>query len=143
MMKITLISVGKVKEAYFSEAISSFSKDIEKFASFEKLVVADEKAPEKLSEKEMQSVKAVEGERILSKIPERAYVVALAISGDYVDDAKLERLLKKDHLCFIIGGSLGLSDDVLKRANALISFGKATFPHQLMKVMLLSALSKK
>lgn len=141
-MKITCITVGKVKESFYREAIEAYVKEISRFATFENIEVADEKAPENLSEKEMLKIKSLEGERIISKIPERAHVVALAIEGKFANELTVKRLFKKEDLCFIIGGSLGLSDAVIHRANDLISFGAATFPHQLMKVMLLATLDK-
>lgn len=144
-MKITLISVGKIKEKYFTGLIEGHTKSIRRHVNIDHIEVADEKCPEKLSEKEMIAVKDKEGQRILAKIPERAHVFVLAIDGKQMTTSEfvkqLERL-KDDHVVFIIGGSLGLSDAVIKKANTKISFSNMTFPHQLMKVMLLEQIDE-
>jgi len=142
-MKITVISVGKIKEKYFTGAINEYAKRLTKYCKLDLIEVADEKAPENLSEKEMIQVKEKEGERILSKIHDQAYVVALAIEGKQVTSEELSEKIEKlgvsgtSHITFVIGGSLGLADSVMKRANYKLSFSKMTFPHQLMKVVLL------
>ncbi len=103
----------------------------------------DEKASENLSEKEMIQVKDKEGDRILGKINDQAYVIALAIEGKQMTSEGLSEHIEKlgvtgkSHIVFVIGGSLGLSEKVLKRANYKLSFSRMTFPHQLMKVVLL------
>lgn len=142
-MKVTVISVGKLKEAYFRDAVTAFQKALEKRHEVALIEVPDEKAPESLSDKEMAAIKAAEGVRILDKIETGAFVTALAIDGERLTDEKFERLLRLEGhrpMVFVIGGSLGLSDAVLNRAQKKISFGQATFPHQLMKVMLLEKL---
>jgi len=142
-MKITVISVGKIKEKYFTGAINEYAKRLTKYCKLEQIEVPDEKAPENLSEKEMIQVKDKEGDRILGKISDQAYVVALAIEGKQMTSEGLSEHIEKlgvtgkSHIVFVIGGSLGLSDKVLKRANYKLSFSKMTFPHQLMKVVLL------
>lgn len=142
-MKITVISVGKIKEKYFTGAINEYAKRLTKYCKLEQVEVPDEKAPENLSDKEMIQVKDKEGERILSKINDQAYVIALAIEGKQLTSEELSTHIEKlgvsgkSHIVFVIGGSLGLADAVLKRANYKLSFSKMTFPHQLMKVVLL------
>lgn len=142
-MKITVISVGKIKEKYFTGAINEYAKRLTKYCKLEQIEVPDEKAPENLSEKEMIQVKDKEGDRILGKISDQAYVIALAIEGKQMTSEGLSEHIEKlgvtgkSHIVFVIGGSLGLSDKVLKRANYKLSFSKMTFPHQLMKVVLL------
>jgi len=142
-MKITVISVGKIKEKYFTGAIDEYAKRLTKYCKLEQVEVPDEKAPENLSEKEMIQVKDKEGERILAKIGEQAYVIALAIDGKQLTSEALSKEIDrlgvtgKSHIVFVIGGSLGLADAVLNRANYKLSFSKMTFPHQLMKVVLL------
>ncbi len=142
-MKVTVISVGKIKEKYFTSAIAEYAKRLSKYCKLEQVEVADEKAPENLSEKEMVQVKDKEAERILAKINDQAYVIALAIEGKQMTSEALSKEIDrlgvsgKSHIVFVIGGSLGLSELVLKRANHLLSFSKMTFPHQLMKVVLL------
>lgn len=142
-MKITVVSVGKIKEKYFTGAINEYAKRLSKYCKLEQVEVPDEKAPENLSDKEMIQVKDKEGDRILSKINDQAYVIALAIEGKQLTSEALSSQIEKlgvsgkSHIVFVIGGSLGLSDNVLKRANYKLSFSKMTFPHQLMKVVLL------
>ena len=140
MMNIKIISVGKLKEKYLVQGISEYTKRLSKYCKITLVEVPDEKAPEKLSE--MIQVKEKEGERILAKIKEQEYVFALAINGKNPSSedfaAALDKLQTsgKSQFVFVIGGSLGLSDQVLKRSNAQISFGKMTYPHQLMRLIL-------
>lgn len=135
-MKIKIISVGKIKERFYIKAIEAMIKDIRKHAEIEMIEVSDEKCPEKLSEKEMIQVKDKEGERILNKVSQDDYVIALAIEGKMIDSSQFKKQMNKESVAFIIGGSLGLSDHVLKRADYKLSFSRMTFPHQLMKVIL-------
>lgn len=142
-MKITLISVGKIKEKYFVDAISEYVKRLSKYCQLTLIEVADEKAPETLSDKEMVQIKDKEGERILSKIKDTQYVITLEIAGKQLTSEGLAEkmahlaLTGQSDVVFIIGGSLGLSDLILTRSNFALSFSKMTFPHQLMKVVLL------
>lgn len=144
-MKITVISVGKIKEKYFVKLIEIYEKSIGKLIPIECIEVADEKCPEKLSDKEMVQVKDLEGQRILQKIPERAITFVLAIDGKQMSSEEFEKKLlqyKEQELCFIIGGSLGLSDHVIKKAQVKLSFSNMTFPHQMMKVMLMEQIDE-
>ena len=142
-MKITLITVGKIKEKYFTDAIKEYAKRLSRYCKLEILELADEKTPDGASEAEEMQIKAKEGERILKSVKDNAYVFALAIQGkkmsseDFADTINRLGLGGDSHLMFIIGGSLGLDDRVLKRADRLISFSDMTFPHQLMRVILL------
>lgn len=142
-MKITLLTVGKIKEKYFTMAVDEYKKRLSRYANLEIIEVADEKTPDGASEKEEAQIKAKEGERLIAKLKDRAYVIALAIDGKMYDSVGLSRhiddlaLKGYSHLVFIIGGSLGLSDNVLKLADEKLSFSKMTFPHQLMRVILL------
>ena len=142
LMNIKLVVVGKLKEKYWKQAIAEYAKRLGRFCKFEIVEVPDEKAPESLSDAEMATVMAKEGERILSKIKDREYVFALAILGKERTSeefaAELEQLATYGHsdLTFVIGGSLGLDPAVLKRANTQISFGKFTMPYQLMRTVL-------
>ncbi|UPW83293.1 23S rRNA (pseudouridine(1915)-N(3))-methyltransferase RlmH [Lysinibacillus sp. Ag94] len=141
-MNITIVSVGKLKEKYLKMGIDEYVKRLGGYAKMDIIEVPDEKAPEQLSEAEMEIVKKKEGERILSKINPDTYVIALAINGKMKTSeqmaADLESLMTygKNKIAFVIGGSLGLHDDVLKRADEKQSFGKMTLPHQLMKLVL-------
>lgn len=142
-MKITLITVGKIKEKYFTDAIAEYAKRLSRYCKLEIIEVADEKTPDNASEGLENQIKEKEGERILSKVPESAYVVALAIDGKQLSSEELADKMEKwnvngvSHLVFIIGGSLGLTQKVLNRADYSLSFSKMTFPHQLMRVILL------
>ena len=141
-MKIKLVTVGKLKEKYLIQGINEYLKRLNSYAKMEIIEVPDEKAPEKLSDAEMLQVKEKEGERILAKIKEQEYVFALAINGKNPSSedfaATLDKLQTsgKSQFVFVIGGSLGLSDQVLKCSNTQISFGKMTYPHQLMRLIL-------
>lgn len=142
-MNIKVIGVGKLKEKYFKDGIAEYRKRLDKFAKVQIVEVADEKAPESLSEAEMAHVKEVEGERILGKIKDKEWVIALAIEGKQraseVFAKEIEDLGTYGHsdITFVIGGSLGLSPAVMKRANDTLSFGKLTMPHQLMRLVLM------
>lgn len=141
-MKIKLITVGKLKEKYLKMGIAEYTKRLQKYSKIELIEVPDEKAPENLSAAEMEQVKQREGERILAKIGEHDYVIALAIEGDNLDSVQLAKKIERlqvdgfSTITFVIGGSLGLSRDVMQRSQYALSFGKMTFPHQLMKLML-------
>lgn len=142
-MKITLITVGKIKEKYFTDAIKEYAKRLSRYCKLEILELADEKTPDGASEAEEMQIKAKEGERILKAVKDNAYVFALAIQGkkmsseDFADTINRLGIGGDSHLMFIIGGSLGLDERVLKRADRLISFSDMTFPHQLMRIILL------
>ncbi|WP_421925310.1 23S rRNA (pseudouridine(1915)-N(3))-methyltransferase RlmH [Lysinibacillus capsici] len=141
-MNITIVSVGKLKEKYLKMGIDEYVKRLGGYAKMDLVEVPDEKAPEQLSEAEMDIVKKKEGERILAKISPDAYVIALAINGKMKTSeqmaADMESLMTygKSKIAFVIGGSLGLHEDVLKRADEQQSFGRMTLPHQLMKLVL-------
>lgn len=142
-MNISIISVGKLKENYLKQAIVEYTKRLSSYAKLTIVEVSDEKAPEQLSESEAEQVKWIEGSRILAKIPSDAYVIALVIKGKSLTSeefaTKLDKLATYGHskVVFVIGGSLGLSNEVIKCANEKLSFSKMTFPHQLMRVILL------
>ncbi|PNV57876.1 23S rRNA (pseudouridine(1915)-N(3))-methyltransferase RlmH [Limosilactobacillus fermentum] len=141
-MNIKIIGVGKVKEKYFKAGIAEYAKRMERYAKFEIVEVPDEKAPETLSQAEMDAVMAKEGERILAKIKDREYVYALAIKGKERSSEEFAKEINQlatyghSNITFVIGGSLGLSPAVLKRANTQISFGRFTLPHKLMRLVL-------
>ncbi|WHY86324.1 23S rRNA (pseudouridine(1915)-N(3))-methyltransferase RlmH [Neobacillus novalis] len=141
-MNISIITVGKLKEKYLRLGIDEYLKRLSAYAKVEVIEVADEKAPEELSELEMVQVKQKEGERILTKISQDTYVIALAIQGKLASSEELADSLDKlatygkSKIAFVIGGSLGLSEEVLKRSNEQLSFSRMTFPHQLMRLIL-------
>ena len=142
-MRITIVCVGKVKEKYFTGAIDEYRKRLSRYCKLEIIEVPDEKTPDGASEAVNQQIKEKEGRRILDKIPEDGYVMVLAIEGKQPDSVELSEKIEKlgirgeSHIVFVIGGSLGLSGEVMKRANEAISFSRMTFPHQLMRVILL------
>ena len=134
-MKITILCVGKVKEKFYRDAIAEYSKRLSRYCKLEITEVSDEKTSEQATQTEIDIVKNKEGERLLKNIKDDAYVFCLAVELSQ----KMDKLMigGKSHLVFVIGGSLGLSDDVLKCADYKLSFSKMTFPHQLMRVILL------
>jgi len=142
-MRISIVCVGKIKEKYLKLGIDEFSKRLSKYCKLEVIELDDEKAPENLSDKEMLMIKDKEGKKILSKIKDNAHVIALAIDGKNLSSEELADTIDNlgvrgtSHIVFVIGGSLGLSDEVLRRANYKLSFSKMTFPHQLMRLILL------
>lgn len=142
-MKIKLICVGKIKEKFYVEAIKEYSKRLGAYTSLEIIEVPDEKNPDKASEAINLQIKEKEGNAILSKIKPTDFVMLLDLRGKMYSSEELSELVEKymiegkSEFVFIIGGSLGVSDAVKKRANAMISFSKMTFPHQLMRVIFL------
>ncbi|MCG3417547.1 23S rRNA (pseudouridine(1915)-N(3))-methyltransferase RlmH [Oceanobacillus jordanicus] len=142
-MKITLVSVGKLKEKYLKQGIQEYLKRLSAYAKVDIVEVADEKAPENMSDAEMLEVKRKEGERILSHISQDTYVITLEINGKMLSSeqlaAKMDELATygKSKIAFVIGGSLGISEDVQKRSDLALSFSKMTFPHQVIRLVLL------
>jgi 23S rRNA (pseudouridine1915-N3)-methyltransferase len=141
-VNISIVTIGKLKEKYLKQGIDEYLKRLSIYAKVEIIELPDEKAPENLSETEMLQVKDKEGERILSKINDDTHVIALAIEGKMKSSEQLAKDLDqlatygKSKIAFVIGGSLGLSQSVMKRANDTLSFSKMTFPHQLMRLIL-------
>ena len=142
-MKINIVSVGKIKEKYFTMAIDEYSKRLSKYCDIQIIEVADEKTPDGASDAIYEQIKKIEGERILKSIKEGAYVITLEINGEMKDSVQLSKKLSdicvagNSNITFVIGGSLGLHKSVSDRANYKLSFSKMTFPHQLMRVILL------
>lgn len=142
-MKIKIITVGKLKEKYLKEGMAEYQKRLSRFAKLELIEVKDEKTPENASLAENQQIMATEGERIEAKIGPRDYLVILAIEGQQLPSEQFSKQLSQAMLAghgtltFVIGGSLGLTPAIKKRANLLLSFGKLTLPHQLMRLVLI------
>lgn len=142
-MKITILTVGKVKEKFYRQAIEEFEKRLSRYCKLEIIEVQDEKTPDRASEVEEMQIKEKEGQRLLKYIREDAWVCALAIEGKMLDSVELSAKMEQmgvggtSHMIFVIGGSLGLAEEVMKRADFKLSFSKMTFPHQLMRVILL------
>ena len=141
-MKITIIAVGKIKEKFFRDAIDEYAKRLSKYCKFEIIEVADEKTPDKCSETEEQLILSKEAEKIMKHIRPDMFVYALAIKGKKLDSVAFANdinqlgLSGKSSIAFVIGGSLGLHESVLKRSDKQLSFSDMTFPHQLMRVIL-------
>ncbi|WP_339198150.1 23S rRNA (pseudouridine(1915)-N(3))-methyltransferase RlmH [Aeribacillus sp. FSL k6-2211] len=142
-MNIQIIAIGKLKEKYLKQGIDEYLKRLSSYAKVDIIELPDEKAPEQISPQEMELIKNKEGERILAKIPSDAYVIALAIEGKMKSSEEFAHSIDKlatygkSKIAFLIGGSLGLSKEVMKRADEALSFSKMTFPHQLMRLILL------
>lgn len=142
-MKITLIAVGKIKEKYLRDAIAEYTKRLSKYCRLEIIEVADEKTPENVSENVENTIRDKEGERILKHIKDDMYVITLEISGKMLASEELAEKIDrlgiqgKSSIAFIIGGSIGLGQKILERSDYALSFSKMTFPHQLMRVILL------
>ena len=142
-MRISVVCVGKIKEKYFTMGIDEYSKRLSRYCKLDIIEVPDEKTPDNASEAEELMIKKKEGERILKHIKESAYVIALAIEGKMLTSEELAEKIDKlgiggdSHIVFVIGGSLGLDKTVLDRADYKLSFSKMTFPHQMMRMVLL------
>ena len=142
-MKVTILCVGKIKESYLREAIDEYSKRLSRYCDLNIVEVDDEKTPDGAGEKMDQMIREKEGERLVKHIPDGAYVIATAIGGKEYTSVEFAEGIENltvdgvSHIVFIIGGSLGLSAEVLESSDARISFSRMTFPHQLMRVILL------
>ena len=142
-MKITIICVGKLKEDFYKKAVSEYAKRLGRYCRLEIIEVADEKTPEDAGPVMEEQIKEREAARILKHVKEDAYVFTLEITGSQPDSLAFSRMLSrltiqgKSHFQFIIGGSLGLHKSVSLAANQAVSFSHMTFPHQLMRVILL------
>ncbi len=142
-MKITILSVGKIKEKYFQEAIAEYSKRLSRYCDLTIVEVDDEKTPDGASKHEEDLIRAKEAERLRKHIPDGAYVVATAIAGKELTSVEFSEGIGNlgvngvSHIVFLIGGSIGLDMDLLAEADDRISFSRMTFPHQLMRVVLL------
>ena len=146
MLHITIIHVGTLKERYLVDAVREYEKRLSGYASVNNISIREERLPDEPSEAEISAAVTREGERILDAIPARSYVVALCVEGKQYPSPEFSRLLRErmasgaSHFCFVIGGSDGLSDAVKRRADLRLSISEMTFPHQLMRVILLEQL---
>lgn len=142
-MKITVITVGKIKEKYLKDAITEYSKRLSKYCKLEIVEVADEMTPDNASDVVEDAIRSKEAERILKYIKNDAYVITLEINGKQLASEELAEKIEllgvqgTSHILFVIGGSIGLGKEVLQKSNFALSFSKMTFPHQLMRVILL------
>ena len=140
-MKVSVICVGKIKEKFYSAAIAEYAKRISRFSDFEIIEIPDESIPDNASEKETENIKSREGARILSKIKPQSCVISLCVEGKLLTSEELAEKIKDicmltSRIVFVIGGSLGLSDEVKNRSDLRLSFGRMTLPHMLMRVVL-------
>ena len=142
-MKITVITVGKIKEKYLRDAVAEYVKRLSRYCKLEIIEVADEKTPDQASETVEEQIRDKEGERILKYIRDDMYVITLEIGGKMLSSEELADKINmlgirgQSSVAFVIGGSIGLGREVLKRSDYALSFSKMTFPHQLMRVILL------
>ena len=142
-MNINILCVGKIKEKFYRDAIEEYTKRLSKYCNIKVIEVADEKTSENASDNEIAIIKNKEGDRLLKHIGDRDYVIALAIKGESFNSVAFSNFIENvgiqgnSTIDFVIGGSLGFSDMVMSRSNYSISFSKMTFPHQLMRVILL------
>ena len=142
-MRISIVCVGKIKEKFYVQAVDEYVKRLSRYCKLDIIELPDEKTPENAGEQLNLAIKAKEGDRILSSLKDDAYVIALAIEGKMLDSVEFSQKIEKlgidsvSHIMFVIGGSLGLDERVLKRADYQLSFSHMTFPHQLMRVVLL------
>ncbi|SFR75309.1 23S rRNA (pseudouridine(1915)-N(3))-methyltransferase RlmH [Anaeromicropila populeti] len=142
-MKISVLCVGKIKEKYFAQGIGEYEKRLSRYCKLDIIEVADEKTPDQASLAEEALIKKKEGERLAKYIKDDSYVIALAIEGQQMDSVEFSKAIEQlgihgvSHIVFVIGGSLGLDMDILKRADKKLSFSKMTFPHQMMRMILL------
>jgi 23S rRNA (pseudouridine1915-N3)-methyltransferase len=141
-LHIQLLTVGKLKERYLADGIAEYIKRLGPYAKVQMVEVPDERAPETMSPAEEQQVKMKEGERLLAQLRSDTFVVALALDGQTLSSEQLAQQLDqlatygRSQVAFVIGGSLGLSSEVLARADMRLSFGRMTLPHQLMRLVL-------
>lgn len=140
-MKVSIICVGKIKEKFFTDAIGEYKKRLSRFCDFEVVEIPDLAIPDNASEAEKEQIKKREGEKILEKLKGNPYVISLCIEGKTLSSEELAKTVTDatqvtSHIAFIIGGSLGLSDEVKSKSRLRLSFGRMTLPHQLMRIVL-------
>ena len=146
MVSINIICVGKLKENYLKEAIGEYSKRLSKYCNLNIIELNDEKLPEKISDKLIEETKNKEGKKILENLKKDSYTIALDLKGkQYKSEEfseKIENIKTRgfSNINFVIGGTLGISQEVLNNSNELICFSKMTFPHQLIRVFLVEQL---
>ena len=142
-MEINIISVGKIKEDYFKKAIEEYEKRLKAYCRVNFIELKDESEGKNLSDKDIDIILDKEGKRILEKIKERSFIIVLDIKGRSIDSVEFSKKINDimldgiSSIDFIIGGSLGISQEVKDKANYSLSFSKFTFPHKLMKVILM------
>ncbi|MCI8730648.1 MAG: 23S rRNA (pseudouridine(1915)-N(3))-methyltransferase RlmH [Lachnospiraceae bacterium] len=142
-MRITILTVGKIKEPYLREAVQEYSKRLGRYCRLEILETADEKTPDQLETAAAQQVRQREGERLLKRLPADSYVITLEILGRQLSSEKFAQKIDNlavqgiSHIVFVIGGSLGLGRNIREKSDFALSFSEMTYPHQLMRVILL------
>lgn len=142
-MKISIICVGKIKEKFLKDGIAEFQKRLSKYCNLEVIEVADEKTPDHASVVEEEKIKEKEAARVEKHLRKDAYIIALEINGEMLTSEQLAEKIEKlgisgkSHIIFLIGGSLGMSQGLLKKVDYKLSFSRMTFPHQMMRMFLL------
>jgi 23S rRNA (pseudouridine1915-N3)-methyltransferase len=143
LMRYTVLCVGKIKEKYFTDAVKEYEKRLSRYGKLTVLEMPDERTPDGASEAEENQIRKKEADRLLAAIKDNMYVIALDLKGREYDSTAFSKHLDslmlqgKSHIAFVIGGSLGLHSSILEKADESVSFSKMTFPHQLMRVILL------
>ena len=142
-MEIRIVTVGKIKEKYLNDGIAEYAKRLSRYCKLTFCQVPDERTPDKAADALNEQIKNTEAQRLMKQIREQDYVIALALDGKMLDSIELSEKISrlgvegKSSIAFVIGGSLGLGEEVLRRADYKLSFSKMTFPHQLMQMILL------
>ena len=142
-MKISIISVGKLKEKYLEDGIKEYIKRLSKYTEVNEIVLKDEPIPDKSNDTIDNEIKIKEGRRIIDAMPQNSYKIALDLRGEMLDSPELAKKIlqiqtyNNSHIVFIIGGSLGISSEVIENVDYKLCFSKMTFPHQLMKLILM------
>ena len=142
MLKVTIVAVGKIKEKFYTQAIEEYAKRLSAYCKFEIIEVKDEKTPDNPSAAEKQQLLDREAERVIAKIPKNARVISLCVEGRQMPSEKFADILAKasvegvSSIVFVIGGSMGLTEDVKARSSLRLSFSEMTLPHMLMRVVL-------
>ncbi len=142
-MQIDIVTIGKIKENFIQKGLQEYQKRLASYAKISIIEVNDEKTPANASSAEEDGIRQKEGEKVLARIKQDSFIITLDIAGELLTSEKLADRIEKlmiggrSHLTFIIGGSLGLSKEVTKKADMKLSFGRLTYPHQLMRLILL------
>ncbi len=143
VLSVTVICIGKLKEAFFRDAAAEYQKRLSRFCGLNIKELSEYSLPENPSDAQIDTALKKEGEAVLNEIPSGAYTVALCVEGKQLSSPELAEKLEsvalsgKSSVCFIIGSSFGLSDEVKQRCDLKLSFSRLTFPHQLFRVLLL------
>ena len=146
MLTINIICCGKIKESFWNNAIDEYSKRLSKYIKLNIIEIPDEKVPDKVNDNIINNIKNIEANKMIQKLPKESYIIALDLNGKQYSSEEFASKLSNysingiSSITFIIGGTLGIGEEVMKLVNEKISFSKMTFPHQLMRVIFLEQL---